>query len=89
MYRLQGSIKRVSTAPKIFGVIVGDDQRDYFFIPSLMRVKSEFFRLREGLRVEFESTVTDTGLRAADVCVLWLSSDPKVPHGEGHIPAEG
>lgn len=88
MYRLQGSIKRVSTAPKIFGVILGDDQRDYFFIPSMMRVKSEFFRLREGLRVEFDSNLTAQGLRAGDVFVLWLSSDNKVPHGESPISPE-
>ena len=37
-HRIRGSVKLISTTPKVFGVIVGDDLRDYFFIPSSVRV---------------------------------------------------
>ena len=82
MYRIEGAIKRLSTAPKIYGVVTGDDSRDYFFLPSFMRTKTEFFRVNEGMRVEFDSLMTENGYRALDMVVLWLSLSKELHSGE-------
>ena len=89
MYRLQGTIKKVETTPKIFGVIDGDDGLQYFFMPSLMRGKSEFFRCRVGLRVEFYSLLTPQGLRGSDITVLWLSLDDRSAHDGESASSKG
>lgn len=37
-HRIRGAVKLVSKSGKIFGVIIGDDLRDHFFLPSSVRV---------------------------------------------------
>lgn len=70
MYRIQGTIKHISTTPKTFGIAEGDDGKDYFFIPSSMASPPQFHLLAPGRRIDFEPTRTSHGFRAALVTVL-------------------
>ena len=85
MYRIQGTIKQVSFKGKIFGIICGDNELDYFFIPSSMAAPPQFWLLDTGRRVEFEPTRTIHGLRALIVTVL---SQRGTDRGEGTLHAE-
>lgn len=69
--RIRGKIKLVKFDQQIFGVIDGDDGRDYFFIPSLMLHKQTYWRLEPGFTVEFMPLPTDHGFRASEITVLW------------------
>lgn len=83
MYRIQGRVKQIAFARPIYGVIVGDDGLDYFFIPSLMNPpRQAYYSLREGSLVEFFPTPTTSGLRAADIAVLCLSPERSISRGE-------
>ena len=81
IYRIQGRVKRLCTAPKVFGIVAGDDGKDYLFLPSSMQTKSEFYRVLTGMTMEFDALSTASGCRAFDVNVLWLSLHEG--HGDG------
>ena len=91
--RIQGIIKQVSFERPVFAIVLGDDGKDYFLIPSLMRPnpgivvstiskKQAYYSLSEGVRVEFDPTPTVNGLLAHDVILLCLSSSERGRHGE-------
>ena len=69
-HRIRGKVKLIHKHGKIFGVIMGDDLRDYFFIPSLMQYPHAFHALEQHSPVEFMAKATPTGLRAVDISVL-------------------
>ena len=67
--RSYGKIKFLSRGPKIFGVVVGDDLRDYFFIPSFLEYPAQFHQLVEYIRVEFTPHWTGDKWRAWHISV--------------------
>lgn len=69
-HRIRGKIKVLSKESRIFGVIIGDDLRDYFFIPSFLRVPTLFQSLECEAVVEFTPRSTEKGMRAWNVSVL-------------------
>ena len=77
-HRIRGTIKLISRQPKVFGIILGDDFRDYFFIPSYMQVPEQFVGLTSAckLTVEFEPRARlNTDKRYAwDVSVLFTTT---------------
>lgn len=79
-HRIRGKVKLIHKDGKIFGVILGDDLRDYFFIPSFLRVPSAFHALESGAHVEFTPRSTEKGMRAWNVSVL--ISVTETTHGE-------
>lgn len=78
-HRIRGSVKLISKQGKIFGVIVGDDLRDYFFIPSCLKLPAAFHSLELQAVVEFTPRSTERGMRAWNVSVL---HSPERSHGE-------
>lgn len=81
MYRIRGTVK-LTGAVKKFSIIIGDDGRDYFTIPSLFRFAQAYACLRPGSAVEFDPTPTEQGWRATDVTVLSLTAKDAHAHGE-------
>lgn len=79
-HRIRGKIKLLSLQGKVYGVIVGDDLRDYFFIPSMLRVPSLFPQLEMHAHVEFTPRSTERGMRAWNVSVLHSRTESS--HGE-------
>lgn len=69
-FRIQGHVKTISMAKPIFGIILGDDDREYFFIPSFFQFKQAYWCLLPGARLEFLPQATSRGLRAEDITVL-------------------
>ena len=89
MYRIRGTIKFVSRKPlqaKTFAIVLGDDFRDYFFIPSYMELPAHFVGLKELLRVEFEPRARDSSrekLYAWGVSVLSTTETPRAESIQG------
>lgn len=77
--RIRGFVKLIQKEGKIFGVIVGDDLRDYFFIPSCMKMPPLFHSLELKTTVEFTPRSTERGMRAWNVSVLRTTEHS---HGE-------
>ena len=69
-----------SSGRRIFAVVVGDDEREYFTIPSLLRYPQAYASLRIGSLVEFVPAWTEKGWRATDTAVLSIT--PKDADGE-------
>ena len=78
-HRIRGSVKLISKQGKVFGVIVGDDLRDYFFIPSCLKLPVQFPIIEVSTIVEFTPRSTERGMRAWNVSVL---PSPERSHGE-------
>ena len=78
--RIRGTVKHVERAPRIYGIIEGDDLRDYMFIPSYFRDPLQFLTLPINCVVEFTPRSTMRGMRAWNISVLSLSSE--ITHGE-------
>ena len=79
VFRIRGFIKLLSKQDRVFGIIEGDDLREYFFIPSYLREPAGFQSLTEHVPVEFTPRSTIRGMRAWNVSVLSL---PEKPNGE-------
>ena len=82
--RIRGKVELISPGPRIFGIITGDDLREYFFIPSSLHLPPLFATLRPDQGVEFTPRSTFKGMRAWNVSVLSQSSE-KATHGEESI----
>ncbi len=80
-HRIRGSVKLISKQGKVFGVIVGDDLRDYFFIPSCLKSPPQFLTIEINAVVEFTPRSTERGMRAWNVSVLPLMERS---HGESY-----
>ena len=81
MYRIRGTIKLVSAGKK-FLIVTGDDEVEYFTIPSLFRNYHIYARLHPGSVIEFEPKATAQGWRATDVTVLSITTKGAESHGE-------
>ena len=77
--RTRGTIKHLSKWPKVFGIIIGDDLREYMFIPSFLDTPVLFTALEVGMLVEFLPCWTGSRWRANLVTVPSLVSTE--PHG--------
>jgi cold shock CspA family protein len=80
--RIQGSVKEISTRKPIFGIILGDDDREYFFMPSSCQFKQTYWCLHPGSRLEFHPFTSDRGLRAEDISVLSTPDAAELSDGE-------
>lgn len=69
-HRIRGKIKLISKQGKIFGVIYGDDLKDYFFIPSFLRIPDAFPLLTVNTVMEFTPAPSEKGWRAYNVTVI-------------------
>ena len=78
-FRIQGIVKTISMAKPIFGIISGDDGREYFFIPSFFQFKQAYWCLAEGSRLEFVPQPTSRGLRAEEITVLSTPTATEIP----------
>lgn len=78
-HRIRGTVKLIEKQGKIYGVIIGDDLRDYFFIPSCLKLPAQFQTLEISAHVEFTPRSTERGMRAWNVSVL---RTPERSHGE-------
>ena len=78
--RIRGFVKLIEREPRIFGVIEGDDLRDYMFIPSYLREPMLFLKLAQHATVEFTPRSTMRGMRAWNISVLSFS--PESASGE-------
>jgi hypothetical protein len=81
MYRIRGTVK-LTGAVKKFAIVIGDDGREYFSIPSLFRFAQAYSCIRAGSSVEFDPTPTPQGWRAMDVTVLSLTAKDAATNGE-------
>lgn len=78
--RIRGNVKLISRQGKTFGIIVGDDLRDYMFLPSYMEIPEQFLYLNPLTPVEFSPWHHGVGkLRAWNVSVL---PSTEIPDGE-------
>jgi hypothetical protein len=78
-FRIQGRVKEISMSKPMYGIITGDDDREYFFIPSFFQHKRAYFGLRPGSRLEFLPDSTTRGLRADKITVLSIQTDTEIP----------
>lgn len=58
-----------------FGIIVGDDERHYMFLPSYMRLPQLMPQLTLGSTVTFVPRDTERGMRARNITVLVLATE--------------
>lgn len=80
--RTLGTIKHLSRWPKVFGIIIGDDLREYFFIPSFLDTPVLFTSLEIGTPVEFLPYWTGSKWRANLVTVPSRIQKTEPPGGE-------
>lgn len=80
--RILGKLKLIKQDKPIYGIVIGDaDGEEYFLIPSLMAVPSEFFFLTPGEPLEFTPFLGNRGWRATD-CTPVLSNRKAGDHAE-------
>lgn len=58
-----------------FGIIVGDDERHYMFLPSYMRLPQLMPQLTLGSTVSFDPRDTPRGMRARNITVLAIATE--------------
>lgn len=56
-----------------FGIIVGDDERHYMFLPSYMRLPQLMPQITLGSTVTFDPKDTPRGMRARNITVLAIA----------------
>ena len=84
--RIRGTVKLIEREPRIFGLIEGDDLRDYMFIPSYLREPLLFLSLTINATVEFTPRSTMRGMRAWNISVL--STTPEASHRGEEAPIQ-
>jgi cold shock CspA family protein len=65
--RAGGTIERLFDR---YGFVMGDDQRQYFFLPSALQPPAEFAALTPAIRVTFQPIAHPRGMRAMAIVVL-------------------
>lgn len=74
--RIGGSVHKLQydrTTRTGFGIIVGDDERHYMFLPSYMRLPQLMPQLTIGSTVTFDPKDTPRGMRARNITVTHVA----------------
>lgn len=67
------------------GFVMGDDGRQYFFLPSQVQSPYDFLDLKPRMRVTFFVFVHPRGLRAEGVTVTDPASASDSAHAQAHV----
>lgn len=65
-----------------FGIIIGDDDRDYFFMPSYMRLPQYFPQLTLGSKFTFDPEDHPRGWRARNITVVCIAEPTEIPRAQ-------